>query len=95
MDLLRKDREWRDYPLGTKAHAITGGSWLRVERGWQWMGHTKHPGSTFPTPGADAFGECIELPPNAKVNRRRSAKRAGYQHWPIKWRSHGQCWRPR
>jgi hypothetical protein len=22
-------------------------------------------------------------------------KAAGHQHWPIKWRSHGQCWRPR
>jgi hypothetical protein len=20
---------------------------------------------------------------------------AGHQYWPIKWRSHGQCWRPR
>ena len=35
------------------------------------------------------------LTPNAQVNRRRSAKRGGHQHWPIKWRSHGQCWRPR
>lgn len=54
---LRKDRDWRYYPIGTKAHAITGGHWTRVERGWKWC-----TGSTFPTPGGDACGECIELP---------------------------------
>ena len=45
-----KDRPWSDYPLGTKAWAIGGGHWVRVEHGWKW-----HNGSTFPTPGADAF----------------------------------------
>jgi hypothetical protein len=61
-ELLRQDRDWRDYPLGTKAHAYNGGAWLRTERGWTWNGHTRAPGSTFPTPGADAFGKCVELP---------------------------------
>ena len=56
---LPVDRPWRDYPIGTKAHAFDGGHWIRVERGWKWSS-----GDTFPTPGADAFGACIELPPD-------------------------------
>ena len=32
---------------------------------------------------------------NAQVNRRRSEKRGGYQHRPLKSRSDGLCWRPR
>ena len=28
------------------------------------------------------IGACVRLISNAKVNRRRSAKRAGHQHWP-------------
>jgi hypothetical protein len=38
---------------------------------------------------------CLFVLANARVNRRRSAKRAGHQHWPSKSRSDGQCWRPR
>ena len=49
------DRPWSEYPLGTKAFAIEGGHWLRVERGWEW-----HCGSTFPTPGASAYR--VQLP---------------------------------
>jgi hypothetical protein len=49
---IRKDRSWKDYPLGTKAKAITGGYWIRVERGWKWFN-----GDTFPSPGGDASGE--------------------------------------
>lgn len=56
-NLLVKDRDWRDYPLGTKAHAYNGGYWVRVVNGWKWFS-----GSTFPTPGADAIGKCVELP---------------------------------
>jgi len=44
-----KDRPWKDYPIGTKAHALMGGWWTKTERGWQWGS-----GATFPTPGADA-----------------------------------------
>lgn len=65
MEYAKKDRDWRDYPIGTKAHACNGGAWLKTARGWTWNGHTRSPGSTFPTPGADAFGACIELPPSA------------------------------
>jgi hypothetical protein len=54
---LCKDRKWLDYPLGTKAYACTGGYWRRVRRGWKW-----YCGDTFPSPGADAIGACIELP---------------------------------
>ena len=52
-----KDRGWSEYPIGTKVHSFSGGYWIRVERGWKW-----HVGDTFPTPGGDAIGECIELP---------------------------------
>jgi hypothetical protein len=55
--LLRVDRPWSEYPLGTKAHSFMGGYWIRVKRGWKW-----HCGDTFPTPGGDACGACIELP---------------------------------
>jgi len=51
------DRPWRDYPIGTKAHSCIGGHWTRTERGWQ-----ASSGCTFPTPGGDAVGACIELP---------------------------------
>jgi hypothetical protein len=54
---LWKDRDWHNYPLGTRAHAYNGGHWVRVRNGWKW-----HCGDTFPTPGADAIGACIELP---------------------------------
>jgi len=65
---MRKDREWSAYPVGTKAHAFNGGAWTRTEHGWKWGG-----GDTFPTPGADAIGACIELPPNAELTGRASA----------------------
>jgi len=48
-------REWREHPIGTKAHASTGGYWIKVERGWRWC-----TGSVFPTPGGDVTR--IELP---------------------------------
>lgn len=72
---LPRDRNWSEYPPGTKAHAYNGGAWLKLESGgWQWNGHTRSPGSTFPTPGADAFGRCVELPANVEVTRRASAR---------------------
>lgn len=58
--MLKKDREWRDYPIDTKAHAFNGGYWVKVENGWKYC-----TGSTFTTPGGDAIGNCIELPHNA------------------------------
>lgn len=54
---MRVDRDWSDYPIGTKAHAVMGGYWIRVQHGWKWFN-----GSAFPTPGGDACGACIELP---------------------------------
>ena len=62
--LLRQDRDWRDYPLGTKAHAFNGGYWIRVEGGWK--ASCSH--CVFPTPGGDACGACIELPSNDNNN---------------------------
>jgi hypothetical protein len=62
-----QDRTLENAPLGTRAPAIGGGHWIKVERGWKW-----HAGSTFPRPGGDWTGELIapvavdaapELPP--------------------------------
>lgn len=49
-DRVPRDRPWNEYPVGTKAWALLGGHWIRVANGWKW-----HNGSTFPTPGGDAF----------------------------------------
>lgn len=59
--------DWSDYPLGTKAHAVMGGYWIKVERGWKWCN-----GDTFPTPGADVLR--IELPDKVKENSMRDIK---------------------
>lgn len=56
--LHEADRPWLEYPLGTKAHAHTGGYWIRVEYGWQWGSR----GGVFSTPGGDACGKCVEFP---------------------------------
>ena len=48
------DRPWEDYPIGTKAHAFTGGYWERVDLGWKWC-----TGATFPTPGGDAMSVTL------------------------------------
>lgn len=45
-------------PLGTKAPAIMGGHWERVEGGWKWC-----TGSTFPRPGGDWDGRLIQPEP--------------------------------
>lgn len=51
----RATKPWSEYPIGTKAHAVMGGHWIKTERGWKW-----HCGDTFPSPGADAF--WVSLP---------------------------------
>jgi hypothetical protein len=56
-----QDRTWDKYPLGTRAHAFNGGYWERVKQGWKWCN-----GNTFPTPGGDAVGRCVELPKGAR-----------------------------
>lgn len=54
---IKKDREWSEYPEGTKAIAVMGGHWVKVKRGWKW-----HLGDTFPSPGGDATGEvCLPV----------------------------------
>ena len=55
--LIGQTKPWSAYPIGTKAHSYNGGYWVRVERGWKWC-----TGDTFPTPGGEAVGMCIELP---------------------------------
>jgi hypothetical protein len=50
------DRDWNEYPIGTKAKAIMGGHWIKKERGWSWNAN----GPSFPTPGGDNSGEvCL------------------------------------
>lgn len=57
----QKDRDWSEYPVGTKAAALMGGYWIKTERGWKWFS-----GSTFPQPGGDASGlVCV---PQEDVN---------------------------
>ncbi len=46
-------------PPGTKAPSFGGGAWMKTERGWQWNGGTRSPGSTFPRPGGDWDGRLI------------------------------------
>jgi hypothetical protein len=54
--MLRKlDRNWSDFPIGTKVYAINGGFWERTARGYKWCS-----GATFGTPGGD--WSYIELP---------------------------------
>lgn len=55
---IRKNQNWSEYPVGTKAAAIMGGHWIKTERGWKWC-----TGATFPTPGGDASG-MVCLPKN-------------------------------
>ena len=52
---LDVDRDWSDYPIGTKAYSYQCGHWVKTARGWKWS-----TGSTFPTPGGDA--RWVELP---------------------------------
>ena len=54
---IRREKPWNEYPIGTKAHAHNGGYWIRMRNGWKWC-----TGDTFPTPGGDACGACVELP---------------------------------
>lgn len=63
----RIDREWDEYPIGTKAHAVMGGHWLKTEHGWKWC-----TGSTFPRPGGDAIS--VSLP---RTNRPTAASEEG------------------
>lgn len=51
---IARDRDWKDYPVGTKAKALMGGHWTKTEHGWKWCN-----GSTFPTPGGDATDVCL------------------------------------
>lgn len=57
----KRFKQYSDYPLGTKAHALGGGHWIKIERGWKWATS----GCVFPTPGADAVR--IELPENKEI----------------------------
>ena len=52
---VKADKDVREYPIGTKFKALTGGHWIRTERGFKWC-----TGSTFPNVGGDWSGEvCL------------------------------------
>ena len=53
---FRASGDWSDYPMGTRAYSVSGGHWERVPGGWKWC-----TGSTFPTPGADAFRVAVPV----------------------------------
>lgn len=74
---IKVDRPWGDYPIGTKAPAIMGGHWFRMERGWKWNGPSGS-GGTFPTPGGDNNGMVIlpVAPPPAAGDAERATKAA-------------------
>lgn len=57
--MMNKNKKWKDCPIGTKAHALSGGYWIKLENGWRWC-----IGDTFPTPGADVIK--IEEPEQSK-----------------------------
>ncbi|WP_125077715.1 hypothetical protein [Rufibacter latericius] len=61
MEWIKDNRQWSEYPEGTKAKAQGGGYWEKNKRGWKWC-----TGSTFPTPGGDATGEVC-LPETIKT----------------------------
>ncbi len=44
--MVTQYKDWKDYPIGTKAYAIEGGFWEKKLTGWKWC-----TGATFPTPG--------------------------------------------
>lgn len=62
---IQRDKNWSEYPIGTKAAALMGGHWIKTSRGWKWC-----TGSTFPTPGGDANG-MIQLPQPPKDHTER------------------------
>jgi hypothetical protein len=51
-------------PLGTRAPAIGGGYWERVEQGWKWC-----TGATFPRPGGDWNGMLFPPPAPTEASR--------------------------
>lgn len=57
----KKTKPWSEYPVGTKARAVTGGHWVKTLWGWKF-----NTGDYFPAPGADALDvslpDEIELP---------------------------------
>src|SRR5690606_7399769 len=63
---FRASGDWSHYPIGTRAYDIQGGYWERVANGWKWC-----TGSTFPTPGGDAFYVSVPVrvpaPPSTPV----------------------------
>lgn len=48
---IKADKPPRDYPIGTKFKAVTGGYWIRTSFGFKWFC-----GSTFPNVGGDWDG---------------------------------------
>jgi hypothetical protein len=60
---IKKDREWSEYPIGTKAReSWKGWWWQKTDHGWKANG-----GSTFPRPGC---ADQVMLPLSARLVER-------------------------
>jgi hypothetical protein len=85
---IKKDRDWSEYPIGTKAWAIMGGYWEKVigpPSGWKWC-----TGDTFPTPGADTTG-YVTLPDLHESEVRRVAEDMAKAQYEKNYRQLASC----
>lgn len=48
---IKADKPISEYPIGTKFKSISGGYWIKTERGYKWC-----TGATFPRVGGDYMG---------------------------------------
>ena len=55
--------------IGTKAPAVMGGWWCKLELGWKWNGPNGN-GGTFPRPGGDWTGHLIPPEPIQRLRQR-------------------------
>lgn len=58
LEAMRRANRIDSAPIGTKAPAILGGWWGKVENGWKWNGPDGN-GGTFPRPGGDWDGRLL------------------------------------
>lgn len=57
---MKRKKDWKDYPIGTKAYALGGGHWTKTQKGWEWFN-----GDVYPSPGGDVIN--IEKPAAQKT----------------------------
>lgn len=62
-------KSWHEYPIGTKAHCMYGGHWIRIKQGWKWHNSS----SVFVTPGSSAIS--VEEPQPDETDAGENVKR--------------------